>query len=678
MSISLIFSTFVYMNTRDNIQAELQILRMENVRLTNELTKRNEYARFLENENEAIESETRQEYESKLILMKKERDNALEKAKEAEKEIQAANGRVYKERMRADNAEQMLCEAQKALEESNKKVSILTEKVKSVDDLNDVADAADKAVLDAKQVIELINRRVFQRNSDATRFLNGEIDPNCPLLEENGLAAIVKHVMAVTSGKDRTVVDNTVKKKAGKSKVRVPKQKSDKTKPSSCTDSNTPRRRRVYTATVLEEMGVDTSNLPKGSKLINRKDKVTGEDTWYIQLFFHTPAKVTCREYKIGRFNVPKSDPMCSKRPVRILESNPIMPSFARFYLESKFCYNLSENRILEILKGMKTNIPQSSLNLWMHQIMEMLRERLEPLMLEAIRQSKFTNNDATRLLVRSRKTPDDPLKYTIEYVQATLSLEKKLCVMLYDEGTRDHMLQEEKIFKDSSIVGFVADRAPQYPAIVKDLEKQELLRQACWFHARHYLVDAYLVDSRMEMLLILINALFYIERVFLQEDDQSPEHRLKFRKEWSEPIVDRIMEMLKKMRAAGDEYGQMVHRAVNYILDDEDAFRTFLSDGRIDMHNIAIERCFRHIAMGRRNWLQTGSHFSAQNMAFMFGLLESCKLNKVNFGEYIEDILTRILYCEDVDASFLPCDYVRHFEDGTDAEVTKPSQDIA
>ena len=69
-------------------------------------------------------------------------------------------------------------------------------------------------------------------------------------------------------------------------------------------------------------------------------------------------------------------------------------------------------------------------------------------------------------------------------------------------------------------------------------------------------------------------------------------------------------------------------------------------------------------IAMGRRNWLQTGSHFSAQNLAFMFGLLESCKLNKVNFGEYIEDILTRILYGEEVDASFLPCDYVRHFED--------------
>lgn len=33
--------------------------------------------------------------------------------------------------------------------------------VKTIDDLKEVADAADKAALDAKQVVELINRRVF-------------------------------------------------------------------------------------------------------------------------------------------------------------------------------------------------------------------------------------------------------------------------------------------------------------------------------------------------------------------------------------------------------------------------------------------------------------------------------------------------------------------------------------
>ena len=661
---------------------------MENVRLTNKLVSRDEYVSFLECENKAIEAETRKEYEAKLALMKKERDNALGKAKDAESEAKIANAKAEKEKRRADNAEQMLGEARKALEESNKRISVLSKKVKTIDDLKEVADAADKAALDAKQVVELINRRVFQRNSDATRFLNNEIDPNCPLLEEHGLANVIKHVLAVTCENGREAEIAQTSKSQKKPKVNLPKGKGKGSKTKSTseteteadaeTETKTTRRRRVYTATILEEMGIDVSNLPKGSKLIRRKDKASGEDTWYIQLFFHTPATVTCREYKIGRFNVPKSDPQCSKHPDRVLENNPIMPSFARFYLESKFNYNLSENRILEMLKGMKTVIPQSSLNLWMHQIMELLRERLEPLMLEAIRQSKFTNNDATRLLVRSRETPKDPMKYTIEYVQAALSLEKKLVVMLYDEGTRDHMLQEEKIFKDSCIEGFVADGAPQYKTIQKDLEEKKLLRQACWFHGRHYLVDAYLVDSRMEPALILVNSLFYIERMFLLEDDQSPEVRLEFRKKWSEQIVDRLMDMLRKFRAAGDKYGQMVHRAVNYILDDEDAFRTFLLDGRIDMHNIAIERCFRHIAMGRRNWQQTGSHFAAQNISFMFGLLESCKLNKVNFGEYIEDILTRILCGEEVEASFLPCDYVRHFEDGTDAEVTKTSQAVA
>ena len=32
----------------------------------------------------------------------------------------------------------------------------------------------------------------------------------------------------------------------------------------------------------------------------------------------------------------------------------------------------------------------------------------------------------------------------------------------------------------------------------------------------------------------------------------------------------------------------------------------------------------------------------------------------------------------KEVDSSFLPCDYVRHFEDGMVAEITKPAQVVA
>ena len=32
----------------------------------------------------------------------------------------------------------------------------------------------------------------------------------------------------------------------------------------------------------------------------------------------------------------------------------------------------------------------------------------------------------------------------------------------------------------------------------------------------------------------------------------------------------------------------------------------------------------FCHLAMGRRNWMHTGSHLGAENIAFMFSLLRA------------------------------------------------------
>lgn len=181
--------------------------------------------------------------------------------------------------------------------------------------------------------------------------------------------------------------------------------------------------------------------------------------------------------------------------------------AFAKFYIESKFGYNLSENRILEILKSMKTSIPQSSLNYWMHQIMTMLRERLEVLMTEAIRQSKTTYNDETRILVRSRIDKNAPFKYNVEYIHAALSLEKKLVSMVYDEGTRSHEVQEKAFFRESNIRLFMADRAPLYSTIVKDLEEYEIERAACWVHSRRLFINAFLSDERVRPFLKMINA---------------------------------------------------------------------------------------------------------------------------------------------------------------------------
>ena len=122
-------------------------------------------------------------------------------------------------------------------------------------------------------------------------------------------------------------------------------------------------------------------------------------------------------------------------------------------------------------------------------------------------------------------------------------------------------------------------------------------------------------------------------------------------------------MKLLKKIKL-DSSYGAMVQRAVNYVLDDEKAFKVFLQDGRVEMHNNAVERMFRHLAMGRRNWIHTGSHLGAENIAFMFSLFESCKLNDINFGDYIEDILTRLMEGEQDFMSLIPCNYISNMQE--------------
>ena len=92
----------------------------------------------------------------------------------------------------------------------------------------------------------------------------------------------------------------------------------------------------------------------------------------------------------------------------------------------------------------------------------------------------------------------------------------------------------------------------------------------------------------------------------------------------------------------------------------DEKAIREEISRMNLRQAEImdAVERMFRHLAMGRRNWMHTGSHLGAENRAFMFSLFESCKLNDINFGDYIEDILTRLMEGEQDFMSLIPCNY--------------------
>ena len=623
-------------------------LQAENVRLRNLLAGRDALVKSMEQDKEEWTKDARVGY----ISLEEHLAEMANLRKEKDERIANVTAKCDEERRLRILAEVKVKELEDAAvknEETHK------EELAKFSEVQEMADKAKANEIDMMSIVRVIQNRLFNHNSDRMRFLNSQLDIDDETVKEQGFEAILQAISQDAdnelSGKNDTASgqgqdDSGKTDEASKVKLPTPKKKDKKDKK--------PHGRYTFSAEVLKSFGVDTSNLPDGAKAIVRKGK---KDEWTIQLFYYRPAKVYTKVYKIGRFNVKGQDPMNSKKPQTIVENNPLMPSFCRFYFESKFAYNLSEENVIRMLESMKCHFPQSTLNKYIHQIMDYLRVRLESLMLEVIRSCGFVQNDETRILVRSRKSKEDDFKYNTEYIHAALSLEKKLVVMLYTEGSRSHEIPEEKIFKGSMIECFTADRAPLYVALEKDLEEYFLQRQACWQHARHYLVDAFVSDHRVLVLIQLINALFLIERES-KSRNQTPEQRHRFRLRYSTSIVGKIMSLLKKIRAEKDKYGALVMRAVNYILDDEEAFKKFLHDGRIEMHNNVVESVFRHIAMGRRNWLNSGSHDAATNIAFMYSLYESCKMNDIDFGEYVEDILTRMMNGDDDYMSMIPCYY--------------------
>lgn len=193
-------------------------LQMENVRLSNEVARLQSRVRFLEEENLLIEQETREECADEIDFLKSE----VERLKGAQ----------------------------------------------------EVADAATLANMDYKSIIDLIQHRQFNHNSDASRFLKGELDPDDPYLKEMGFEEVIRQIMNdtedVTSPSHKSKEGTAGKKEKD---IRLPKRTERAKK-----KDNTPKKRNVYTATILKEMGIDTSNLPVdvNYKLIRRKKCLKG------------------------------------------------------------------------------------------------------------------------------------------------------------------------------------------------------------------------------------------------------------------------------------------------------------------------------------------------------------------------------------------------------------------
>jgi transposase len=150
-----------------------------------------------------------------------------------------------------------------------------------------------------------------------------------------------------------------------------------------------------------------------------------------------------------------------------------------------------------------------------------------------------------------------------------------------------------------------------------------------CWAHARRKMVEITRAGTApiAEEGVRLIGELYAIEA---EIRGLGPDARLAARQQRSAPVAARIREWLDYRRARVSAKAPL-GEALSYIAKYWTGLELFLTDGRIELDNNAVERTIRPIALNRKNALFAGHDAGAENWAVIASLIETCKLNAVD-----------------------------------------------
>lgn len=177
-----------------------------------------------------------------------------------------------------------------------------------------------------------------------------------------------------------------------------------------------------------------------------------------------------------------------------------------------------------------------------------------------------------------------------------------------------------------------------------KSLFTQGVTELACLVHARRKFFDLNEVQANPIALEALnrIAALYVIEA---QGQDMTVEERAVLRQEQAQPLLQSMHDWLLQTRVMIANGGGTA-KAIDYSLRRWAALSRYATDGRLPIDNNPVENVIRPIALGRKNWLFTGSERAGQRAAAIQTLLGTAKLNGLDPGAWLRDTLEKLPTC--------------------------------
>mgnify|MGYP001819595577 CR=1 FL=1 len=178
------------------------------------------------------------------------------------------------------------------------------------------------------------------------------------------------------------------------------------------------------------------------------------------------------------------------------------------------------------------------------------------------------------------------------------------------------------------------------YTAFFDAVSTWSMTHLGCWAHVRRKFYDIRMnFPAEAHGVLAKIRQLYQVEK---QAKSLKATMRQPLRQEKAKPIVDAIFTWCQQHKTHVMPKSGL-GEAIGYTLNLEASLRRYLDDGDFQIDNNACERSLRGVAIGRKNWMFTGSPAGGQAAAAILSLIATCQLHTVEPLAYLTDLITRL-----------------------------------
>ncbi len=318
--------------------------------------------------------------------------------------------------------------------------------------------------------------------------------------------------------------------------------------------------------------------------------------------------------------------------PASIIAGGLAAPGLLSWVLVSKFQDHLPLYRIEQIEARSGVTLARSTLADWVGRTgfaLQPLADRLA----ELLRQRSVLHADETPVQQLDPGKGKTKRAYLWAYRSNALDDGPPLAVFDYCSGRSG---AHARAFLDDWHGDLVVDDYGGYKALFG----QRIREVGCWAHARRKFFDLHSATQNATAgeALRRIGELYAVEA---QARDVSHQTRQLLRQQ-AQTLLSHFKQWLDDTRLHTADGGALA-KAIDYSLRRWPFLRRYADTGNLPIDNNPVENIIRPVAIGKKNWLFTGSERAGQRAAAIQSLLATARLNGIEPLAWLKDTLEKL-----------------------------------